>query len=115
MHRSLVLLIAVTLLLRGWVGEAMAGQMLALQLQAAGAPVEVVVVHGPDCPGMAAQDEAGDVDAAAKVLHCQDCTLNALPAPTLAVARPLPVPAASAPQPVFTSAEPQPGLKPPIS
>lgn len=115
MRRRLLLLVVAALLLRGWLGEAMAGQMLALQLQAAGAPVTIAAMHGPDCPGLAAQDEAGDADTAANALHCQDCTLNALPAPTPATGRALPAPAAATPQPIDTSAESQPGIKPPIS
>jgi hypothetical protein len=115
MHRRLLLLLVAALFLRAWVGEAMAGQMLVQQLQGAGAAVtaaQALPLHGPDCPGMAADDTAS---AAAAVLHCQDCTLHALPAGALVLPHALPsahVP--SVPRRLAGIAA-QPGYKPPIA
>lgn len=108
--RRLLLLLVAALLLRGWVGEAMAGQMLAQQLHLPSA--QAAAMHSPDCPGAVADDEAA---AAAAGLHCQDCTLHAMTAAPLAVARSLPAASLHALAGAFASAEPQPGLKPPIS
>jgi hypothetical protein len=111
MGRRLLLLVVAALLLRGWVGEAMAGQMLAQQLQLPS--THVAAMHAPDCPGAVAGDE--DLDAAGQSLHCQDCTLHALTAGPLPLARLLPASRALAAAPAFASAERVPGDKPPIS
>jgi hypothetical protein len=112
MARRLLFLLVAALLLRGWVGEAMAGQMLAQQLHLPSA--HAASMHSPDCPGAVADDQ--DLDAAASAsLHCQGCTLHALTAAPLPQARPLPPAPPQALSLAFASAEPQPGLKPPIS
>jgi hypothetical protein len=111
MRRSVLLLLVAVLCLRVWAGEAMAGQMLEQQVAASHA---AMAVHGPDCAGaMAGQDEAEM--ACGSCLHCQDCSLNALPAPALLAAGPLqhvhrPVAMAG-----YSSAEPLPELEPPIA
>ncbi len=108
--RRILLLLVAALLLRGWVGEAMAGQMLAQQLHLPSA--HAASMHAPDCPGAVADE--GDL-AATESLHCQDCTMHALTAAPLPLARSLPAASLYAFAPAFASAEPQPGLKPPIS
>lgn len=111
MRRSVLLLLVAVLCLRVWAGEAMAGQMLTQQVAASHA---AMAVHGPDCAGaMAGQDEAEM--ACGSCLHCQDCSLNALPT--------LPPQASASAQPAqalpagagFASAEPAPELEPPIA
>lgn len=111
MARRLLLLVVAALLLRGWVGEAMAGQMLAQQLHLPS--THAAAMHSPDCPGSAAQAE--DLGAADQGLHCQDCTLHALTAGPLPLARVLPASRALTATPAFASAERAPGDKPPIS
>lgn len=114
MPRRLLLVLVAVLLLRGWAGEAMAGQMLAQQLQAA-ATAQELAAHPPDCPFAAAAADEVDAPSACSCLQCDDCSLNALVVPLLPHAEPL---AATplAPRPLaFASAEPIRGLKPPIS
>lgn len=106
-----MLLVVVALLLRGWVGEAMAGQMLAQQLHLPSS--HAAAMHSPDCPGSAAGEEDGV--AAAESPHCQDCTLHALTAAPLPLVHPLPASRAATGTPAFASAERLPGDKPPIS
>jgi hypothetical protein len=111
MVRRLLLLVVAALVLRGWVGEAMAGQMLAQQLQLPSA--QAAVMHSPDCPGaMAAEDDGA---AAGQSLHCQDCTLHALTAAPLVLTRLPPASRVLPVAPAFASAERVPGDKPPIS
>jgi hypothetical protein len=113
MSRRLLFLLIAVLLLRGWTGAAMAGQMLAQELQHAGTQVQAV--HGSDCPGAVA-DAGGDAsDTAAASTHCQDCTLHALPAAPLPVAMRLPAASLAELLPAFASAERQLDDKPPIS
>lgn len=109
MVRRLLLLVVAALVLRGWVGEAMAGQMLAQQLQLPS--VHAAAMHSPDCPGSVADDGES---AAGQGTHCQDCTLHAMTAAPLSVARVLPATRAAAATPAFASAERLPGDKPPI-
>jgi len=113
MSRRLLFLLVAVLLLRGWTGAAMAGQMLAQDLQRAGAQVQAV--HGADCPGAVADDDSDASDAAAASTHCQDCTLHALPAAALPVAQSLPAASLVELRPAFASAELHLGDKPPIS
>jgi hypothetical protein len=114
MHRRLLLVLVAVLLLRGWAGEAMAGQMLAQQLQAA-AVAQQVAAHPPDCPFAAAANNEAEAAVACSCLQCDDCSLNALVVPHLPHAEPLAAaPLASKPL-AFASAEPVRGLKPPIS
>lgn len=120
MRRRLLILMVVLLCLRGWVGEAMAGQMLAMQLASAQAnaqPAEIPVAM-PDCQmamDTAAQTDSGGGMSCGSCLSCQACSLNALPTAAPAVsasvahARPL------AERVQFSSAPPAPGFKPPIS
>jgi hypothetical protein len=111
MVRRLLLLVVAALLLRGWVGEAMAGQMLAQQLHLPS--THAAAMHSPDCPGSLAGDEDGA--AAGQSLHCQDCTLHALTGAPLPIAHPLPASRAIEGTPAFASAERLQGDKPPIS
>jgi hypothetical protein len=130
--RVLVLALMIALLpLRGWVGEAMAGQMAAQQLLAiksgAASPVPMGAVAGfssqaamqamPDCPGhMAGADQASTADVCACCNHCQVCSTAALQAdPVLQ-----PGPAAPQARPSmhaerFASAPGIQAIKPPIS
>jgi hypothetical protein len=109
MRHRLVLLLVAVLLLRGWVGEAMAGQMLAQQLHSAG--VHSVQVQ-PDCHEAAGPEVAVEA-ACGSCLQCDTCTLNALPAQLAPVdasfSHALGAPAVAA----FASAEPLRGFKPP--
>lgn len=112
MHRRLLLLLVAALLLRAWVGEAMAGEMLAHQLHAPA--TQAVLAHGPDCANAAADEDDGDAASMAS-LHCQGCTLNALPAMALPIAPSLPAPGFDELAPRFASAEALRAHKPPIS
>lgn len=92
--RVMVLALMIALLpLRGWVGEAMAGQMAAQQLIAiksgavgpvsigagAGFSSQVSMQAMPDCPGhMADADETAKADTCACCNHCQVCSTAAL-------------------------------------
>ena len=111
MVRRLLLLVVAALVLRGWVGEAMAGQMLAQQLHLTS--THAAAMHSPDCPGSVA-DEGGEA-AADQGLHCQDCTLHALTAAPPTLTRLLPASRVLPAAPAFASAERVPGDKPPIS
>jgi hypothetical protein len=115
MRRSVLLVVIAVLCLRVWVGEAMAGHMLAQQIAGA-MPAAEAAEHGPDCPG-AAMDEskpAGHAECGS-CLSCQDCSLNAM---TMAFeaqlfARPTaPVRAGAI---AFGSNDPRRGHKPPIA
>lgn len=115
MRRRMLFLLALVLLLRAWAGEAMAGQMLAQQLQAASAAV--AAVHPPDCPGAALMDATADTGEmkCGSCLQCQDCSLNALPSlPAVTAHAAKPRPATTVPR-AFSSAEARPGFKPPIA
>jgi hypothetical protein len=112
MSRRLLFLLVAVLLLRGWTGAAMAGQMLVHEMQHASTQVQAV--HGADCPGAVA-DEGGAASETAASTHCQDCTLHALPATPLPVAMRLPAASLAELLPAFASAERQPDDKPPIS
>lgn len=113
MSRRLLFLLIAVLLLRGWTGAAMAGQMLVQELQHAGTQVQAV--HGADCPSAVADDGGDASDTAAASTHCQDCTLHALPATPLPPAMRLPAASLAELLPTFASAERQPDVKPPIS
>ena len=112
----------VLLPLRGWVGDAMAGQMLQQQLAgvaSASAQVGPSVAH-EDCMGHAAPaDEAATPASPADCPTCASCQVCSpvalafdatMPRPLTLVA---PVPAS--PLARFASAEPAPAFKPPIS
>jgi hypothetical protein len=75
MHRWLLVLLVALLPLRGWVGEAMAGQMLQQQLAIAAAVQAPAPHHGAkaheDCMGHQAADATGD--AAADSPNSPDC------------------------------------------
>lgn len=110
MRRRMLLVLVILLCLRGWVGEAMAGQMLGQQLQVAQAAAAM-----PDCPGHAAMAAAGEESdsSCGSCLQCQACSLHALPA-AAPVLRARGVTAAPpAPPQSFVSAEPVRGFKPP--
>lgn len=119
MRRWLLFTLIAVLCLRAWAGEAMAGQMLAQQLHAASAAAAPAgsMQHGADCMAAMA-DEAGQTadngTVCGSCLHCQDCSITALPtlAPAMPAALP-PAPRANA-HAAFASAEPLQGIKPPI-
>lgn len=116
MRRWLLLLIVVLLPLRGWMGEAMAAEMLARHH--AQPPAAVPQSAAGDCAGhhdQAAGSQAADTHDAA-CAACQACSTLALafghplvPATPYGAAPPVPVAVA------FASAEPAPADKPPIS
>jgi hypothetical protein len=119
MHRWLLVLMIALLPLRGWVGEAMAGQMLAQQLHTANSSVMQADAMA-DCPGHPAAAQAPSDKAAdptcTSCAHCQACSTVALqPAPARALPAPTTyaLPATGAAH--FASALPVPALKPPIS
>ncbi|MBC5765955.1 hypothetical protein [Ramlibacter albus] len=109
MRIRMILLLVAALLFKGWVGEAMAGQMLAQQLDQA---VAAQAMHA-DCPGHAAHEDGKTNPASCE--QCQACSLHALPAMPVLVAGAAPraTPAQAAIH--FTSAEPRPTRKPPVS
>ncbi|WP_298924126.1 hypothetical protein [uncultured Ramlibacter sp.] len=137
-HWLLVLLIAL-LPLRGWAAEAMAGRMLAQQLDA----IEFVATQHhstgasgnsdsgmatqamADCPGHAAAAAAAsavadvavqDSDPCASCLQCQACSILALQPGATPLAGPVPSHhAAAAGTARFASALSTPALKPPIA
>jgi hypothetical protein len=120
MRRRLLVFMVIVFTLRGWVGEAMAGQMLVMELAAAQAhaqPAEAPVAM-PDCHmamDTSAQGESGDGAICGSCLSCQACSLNALPA--AAAAAPSSV-AHARPQAVrvlVAKAPPAQSFKPPIS
>jgi len=125
MHRWLLLLLLALLPLRGWVADAMAGQMLQQELAVAASAAETPPAHPrqhDDCLGHAgaqddhaAEQQAGD-DGCPTCAHCQACSGVALhpaiAAPVLArISHPAPV----SPEHALHSAVPVPALKPPIS
>lgn len=131
MRRWFILVLVALLPLRGWVGDAMAGQMLAQHLAAtktvASTPVSMGGGEHSDCMGHAASpaapaaDEAVVADAPAGAdcptcAQCQACSSFALALPPAIALPPLAqavVPGEAAAR--FASADPLPGLKPPIS
>jgi hypothetical protein len=131
MHRWLLVLMIALLPLRGWVGDAMAGQMLQQRLataEAAAAPSHhAAALAHEDCAGhaQAADDEAAASDSDATAMphadcatcaSCQVCSSVALAMSSVSL-QPLAF-ATSAPTSFavrFASAEPARALKPPIS
>jgi hypothetical protein len=116
MRRWLLFTLITVLCLRAWAGEVMAGQMLAHQLHAATiAAAQADAAHGPDCMAAMAQDEQqADGMTCGSCLHCQDCSITALPAMAPAIAAALPHAPRDHALVSFASTEPAPGLKPPI-
>lgn len=116
MRRWLLFTLIAVLCLRAWAGEAMAGQMLAHALHSATmAAAQSEAVHGPDCmAAMADEERDAGGPACGSCLHCQDCSITALPAVALAMADPLPHAPRVHVHAAFASAEPLPGIKPPI-
>lgn len=108
-RRFLFLLVAV-LLLRGWAGEAMAGQMVAAQLQAMTTAQQV---HGEDCAEAMADEAADALADCASCVQCHDCTLNALPAVAAPAQGALPHALIAPPPPAYASADSRQGFKPP--
>ena len=112
MRRRLVFLMIALFLLRGWVGDAMAGQMLAHEVAAsaqAAAGTPEPMVHGIDCPGAAeASGPSCDMCQACSAIAAQPVAGRCAPARL-----PQPVPAMDAV--AFASAEALQGFKPPIS
>lgn len=139
MRRWFVIALVLLLSVRGWVGDAMAGEMLATRLAAASEGPAVMAVHGthheahaaaaePDCHAAmlaallpAADDTAPEQPAAAHAdcptcSACQICSamgvlLSAAPRLPAALAQPVPV---SRPA-VIASIAPATLFKPPIS
>lgn len=125
MRRWFVLLMIALLPLRGWVGEAMAGEMLGQHLAvAAAAQAQLAQADPHDCMGhqLAAADggtqqdtqsASGDCPTCAS---CQVCSSVVLSVDTARVPAPVfgstLVPRMGTP---FASAEPAPAFKPPIS
>jgi hypothetical protein len=107
MRRRLVYLFVVLLLLRGWMGEAMAGQMIGQQIEKA---VAAVAVQAADCHGDTHDDgRMADCEA------CEACSMNALPAPLAAIGAAAPdVPRAQG-MASFASAERRAASEPPIA
>jgi hypothetical protein len=118
MRRWLLFTLIAVLCLRAWAGEVMAGQMLAQQLHAATAAAQQAepMQHGPDCmAAMAEADQATDDGVACgSCLHCQDCSLTALPVLAPALQAALPHAPRAHVHVAFASAEPAQRLKPPI-
>ena len=121
MRRWLLFTLIAVLCLRAWAGEVMAGQMLGHQLHAATMIATVAATqaeggHTPDCMAAMAGEEqqAADGMACGSCLHCQDCSITALPAVAPAVQAGLPHAPRVHMQVAFASAEPVPGIKPPI-
>lgn len=130
--RHLVLALMIALLpIRGWVGDAMAAQMLADRMEAAAVqalpvqaqPGDAQAAH-EECPGHAAQAQAPDAqpqppathEACASCVTCQVCSSAALAVSRLeAQAHPIPHARPDAGSAAFASAEAVPVLKPPIS
>jgi hypothetical protein len=122
MHRWLLLVMIALLPRRGWVGDAMAGQMLDQRLaaiesvQAAAAPA---LAH-EDCMGHAAPSEnSAPAAQQADCPTCASCQVCSSVAMVFSAAAMQPVPLGSTlPTALvhrFASAEPAPALKPPIS
>jgi hypothetical protein len=124
MRRWFVLLLVLMLPLRGWLGEAMAGEMLHLSAAAvAGHAVEASSHgHGPhaDCAGHAHASEAQPDAKPAFDADCRTCA-SCQACSAVALAAQLPVRTAASfshPQPqsvslAFSSAEPHLAFKPP--
>lgn len=125
MSRWFVVLMIALLPLRGWVGEAMAGQMIAQQLAAvaqATTPADDAATGAhTDCHGQVTADAPPAAEASSSMdcgscTSCQVCHSVAMAAPALTAAAPLqPHPALPAYGRQFASAERSPGFKPPIS
>mgnify|MGYP000889993071 CR=1 FL=1 len=139
MRRWLLVTLVLLLTVRGWVGDAMAGEMLATRLAAASEGTAVVAQHGahneasttaaePDCHGVMpvalppAADDPADAQPAASHADCPTCSACQicsavgvlLPnAPRLPAALAQPVPVARLA--VITSIAPVALFKPPIS
>lgn len=117
MRRWLLFTLIAVLCLRAWAGEVMAGQMLAQHLHAATvAAAQADGGHTPDCMASMADQEgdAADGMACGSCLHCQDCSITALPAVAPAVQAALPQAPQTQVRVAFASAEPLQRLKPPI-
>lgn len=123
MRRWLLLLMILLLPLRGWVGDALAGEMLRQHVAAEarqdpGGHHEVRVAHGHDCDehGTAAQAQAQPVQLGdcATCASCQVCSAVALwPLAPPAVLASLSQPQPHGGEPACTSAEPAHAFKPP--
>jgi hypothetical protein len=127
MRRWFILALIVLLPLRGWVGEAMAGEMLAQHLLAtknvAANPVSMGAAEHKDCMGHATQaapdaqaDSPQPGSGCPTCAQCQACSSFALalpPAITLPPLQAVAVPGQPASH--FASADVARGFKPPIS
>jgi len=125
MRRWFVLLMLVLLPLRGWVGDAMAGQMIQQQLHGPHAAAPHAIDH--ECAGHGHHAGAGDhagrgtpaqpgPDGCGTCASCQVCSAVALAAPVTQVQCAVfghAPPASDAPR--FASAERQLAFKPPKS
>ncbi len=133
MHRWLLLLMVALLPVRGWVGDAMAGQMFAWQARSAqqavgGSHTVAMAAHdGGHRDHEFAQQQAAGEDGGSAPAHgefsscssCASCQSCSSAAPVVAIeagqapALALRFPASSDSR--FASADRAPGLKPPIS
>ena len=121
MRRWLLVFLILLLPLRGWVGDAMAAQMLQQSVHAAAQPAAEANAHpGHDCDHQGT--DANEVQAAQPApghdcptcASCQVCSAVALWPPLLTVAStPLHQQAPEAAPTSFTSAEPALAFKPP--
>lgn len=125
MRRWFVLLLIALLPLRGWVGEAMAGEMLGQHVAAAAATqAQQAQAHSHDCMGhQAAADLGGEQEtvqsASGDCPTCASCQVCSSVVLSVDAAR---LPAAAFGNTLvprmgtrFASAEPAPAFKPPIS
>ena len=113
MTRRVLFLLVAALLLRGWMGAALAGEMAAQELRL---PVaQATAQQGHDCAQAMVEEADADAADASASAHCQGCTLHALPAAPLVLAAALPQASPAKSRPDFASAERLQGDKPPIS
>lgn len=125
MRRWFVLLLIALLPLRGWVGEAMAGEMLGQHVAAAAATqAQQAQVPSHDCMGhQAAADLGGEQETAQSASgDCPTCASCQVCSSIVLATQAAPVPAAAFGNTLvprmgtrFASAEPAPAFKPPIS
>lgn len=117
--RWLLLLLVALLPLRGWVGDAMAGEMLRQQVAAVSEAVDIQAVAHHDCMGQEQAPADAPQTMGADCPTCAACQVCSSAAVILSTATPAAI-AYSAPCPAcaithYDSAERSLALKPPIS
>ncbi|MBI5276716.1 MAG: hypothetical protein HY854_09675 [Burkholderiales bacterium] len=117
MRQRLLLLLVAVLLLRGWGGEAIAGQMLAQQLQAGvvAAQLQDAVMSHEHCAQAASDPATGDTASEVSCTLCQACSLHALPVVMVQATQPQPCAPRDEGAAPFASADTYPVSKPPIA